>query len=103
MTIPTLWHPFPDQLDIWDRVFRTEIEYPLDGMPVVKGHVERTYDVRGKKITEYTPSMELSATLQEIMTAPELSAFVDGDAIAIRPLLYTLWTRKISDAPVADL
>ena len=102
MDIPTLWHPIAGRTDIWDRVFRVEIEYPLDGMPVVNGHVERTYDLGGEKITKHMPGLQLVAPLSVILTDPELSPclLLDLDA-ALRSLLYILWQRKI-EAPDAS-
>ena len=97
MTIPTLWHP-GENPKVWDRAFRVEIENGLNQVPVLNGHIERTYDIEGEKVTKYMPQMELSAGMDALLADPETAGYAKAIIDATVPLLYILWQRKIAQA-----
>lgn len=89
-----LWHP-SDNPKVWDRAFRVNIENTLNAVPVLTGHIERTYDMDGEKITKFMPDMEIGGRMDELMADPETAPYAQAILGAMQPLLHILWQRKI--------
>lgn len=93
MTAPPIWTA-PGTEETRVRVFRIEIERPLVGYPVLKGHLQEAVDVGGKTFLEHRPDLELAVTMDVAMADPELAAHASVLAAAAEEITWILYSRK---------
>ena len=93
LEIPEKWIPSDDS-SAWDRCFRAELDIPVDGIPVLKGHMERAWVIGAKTVKEYQPDQQLSIDLATALADPEIGALAAAKVQIDSALLYLLWQRK---------
>lgn len=96
MTIPEVW-PTPNNPDSRLRVFRIEIERPLNSTPVLTFHMQEAITVGTKDFIEYRPDLALTIDLAADMADPILGQLISSIAPELEEIAYELYTRKYNE------
>lgn len=93
MSIPEIW-PTPNNPDTRVRVFRIEIDRPMNGVVTATFHTSEAYDVGISGFERGAPQFTPTATIAELLMDPVLGQTAAQVAMGLETISYELYLRK---------
>lgn len=91
--IPAIW-PTPKNPATRVRVFRVEIDRPLNAGPSVAFHMAEAIEVGTTSFEQHRPEFSPRAALADLLADPELGDLTAQVAAGLEQIAYVLYERK---------